>query len=235
MSPHGTDGPSPIQKAAVGIGYSTIALHHHPASCLRHKHSKCAYPLFFGTASVKDGLRMWYGRGRPKADLLARCSQERNGVGPTATSQYPSSTSGCLRSCEVTTRTTVSRGTFGSCSSMPSRLKGPGGNGWSDGPARHHSHGSSSEPSSPATLFRGPGSSIAMSPLANLSCEGGVVSPMLSNIFLHHVLDEWSASRPANAAGRGTADSPNRNGALKPIGRYPTGKGANWIEIVTFD
>jgi hypothetical protein len=50
MHPHGTDGPSPIQKAAVGIGYSTIALHHHPASCLRHKHSKCAYPLFFGTA-----------------------------------------------------------------------------------------------------------------------------------------------------------------------------------------
>ncbi len=32
MSPHGTDGPSPIQRAAAGIGYSTIALHHHPAS-----------------------------------------------------------------------------------------------------------------------------------------------------------------------------------------------------------
>jgi 6-phosphogluconolactonase len=25
------------------------------------------------------------------------------------------------------------------------------------------------------------------------------------------------------------------SGALKPIGRYPTGKGANWVEIVTFD
>jgi hypothetical protein len=57
MHPRGNDGPSPIQKAAVGIGYSTIALHHHPASCLRHKHSKCAYPLFFGTAfAVKDGV-----------------------------------------------------------------------------------------------------------------------------------------------------------------------------------
>jgi hypothetical protein len=48
MPPRRTDGPSPIQKAAAGIGYSTIALHHHPASCLQHKHSKCAYPLFFG-------------------------------------------------------------------------------------------------------------------------------------------------------------------------------------------
>ena len=56
MHPRGTDGPSPIQKAAVGIGYSTIALHHHPASCLRHKHSKCAYPLFFGqTRGWRDG------------------------------------------------------------------------------------------------------------------------------------------------------------------------------------
>ena len=25
------------------------------------------------------------------------------------------------------------------------------------------------------------------------------------------------------------------NGALRAIGRYPTGKGANWVEIVTFD
>jgi 6-phosphogluconolactonase len=25
------------------------------------------------------------------------------------------------------------------------------------------------------------------------------------------------------------------SGVLKPIGRYPTGKGANWVEIVTFD
>ena len=25
------------------------------------------------------------------------------------------------------------------------------------------------------------------------------------------------------------------SGALKPVGRYPTGKGANWVEIVTFD
>ena len=24
-------------------------------------------------------------------------------------------------------------------------------------------------------------------------------------------------------------------GALKPIGQYPTGKGANWVEIVGFD
>jgi 6-phosphogluconolactonase len=24
-------------------------------------------------------------------------------------------------------------------------------------------------------------------------------------------------------------------GAMKPIGRYPTGKGANWVEIVAFD
>ena len=24
------------------------------------------------------------------------------------------------------------------------------------------------------------------------------------------------------------------SGALKPIGRYPTGKGANWVEIVSF-
>ena len=24
-------------------------------------------------------------------------------------------------------------------------------------------------------------------------------------------------------------------GTLKPIGRYPTGKGANWVEIVAFD
>jgi len=24
-------------------------------------------------------------------------------------------------------------------------------------------------------------------------------------------------------------------GSLKPIGRYPTGKGANWVEIVAFD
>jgi 6-phosphogluconolactonase len=24
-------------------------------------------------------------------------------------------------------------------------------------------------------------------------------------------------------------------GALKPIGRYPIGKGANWVEIVAFD
>jgi 6-phosphogluconolactonase len=24
-------------------------------------------------------------------------------------------------------------------------------------------------------------------------------------------------------------------GALKPIGRYPAGKGANWVEIVAFD
>jgi hypothetical protein len=23
--------------------------------------------------------------------------------------------------------------------------------------------------------------------------------------------------------------------ALKPIGRYPTGKGSNWVEIVSFD
>ena len=38
MPPRGTDGPS---LAAAGIGYSTIALHHHAASCLRHKHSKC--------------------------------------------------------------------------------------------------------------------------------------------------------------------------------------------------
>jgi 6-phosphogluconolactonase len=25
------------------------------------------------------------------------------------------------------------------------------------------------------------------------------------------------------------------SGALKPIGRYPTGKGANWVEIIAFD
>ena len=25
------------------------------------------------------------------------------------------------------------------------------------------------------------------------------------------------------------------SGALKPIGRYPTGKGANWVEILAFD
>jgi 6-phosphogluconolactonase len=25
------------------------------------------------------------------------------------------------------------------------------------------------------------------------------------------------------------------SGALKPIGRFPTGKGANWVEIVSFD
>ena len=25
------------------------------------------------------------------------------------------------------------------------------------------------------------------------------------------------------------------SGALKPVGRYPTGKGSNWIEIVAFD
>jgi 6-phosphogluconolactonase len=25
------------------------------------------------------------------------------------------------------------------------------------------------------------------------------------------------------------------NGALKLIGRYPTGKGANWVEILAFD
>ena len=25
------------------------------------------------------------------------------------------------------------------------------------------------------------------------------------------------------------------SGALKPIGRYPTGKGSNWVEIVAFD
>ena len=24
-------------------------------------------------------------------------------------------------------------------------------------------------------------------------------------------------------------------GALKPVGRYPTGKGANWVEIVAFE
>ena len=26
----------------------------------------------------------------------------------------------------------------------------------------------------------------------------------------------------------------SETGALKPIGRYPTGKGANWVEIVAF-
>src|SRR5207244_4850831 len=36
-----TDCPT---QAAAGIGYSTIALHHHAASSLRHKQSKCAYP-----------------------------------------------------------------------------------------------------------------------------------------------------------------------------------------------
>ena len=25
------------------------------------------------------------------------------------------------------------------------------------------------------------------------------------------------------------------SGALKPIGKYPTGKGSNWVEIVSFD
>ena len=25
------------------------------------------------------------------------------------------------------------------------------------------------------------------------------------------------------------------HGALKPIGKYPTGKGANWVEIVSFE
>ena len=25
------------------------------------------------------------------------------------------------------------------------------------------------------------------------------------------------------------------NGALKSIGKYPTGKGSNWVEIVSFD
>jgi 6-phosphogluconolactonase len=25
------------------------------------------------------------------------------------------------------------------------------------------------------------------------------------------------------------------SGALKPIGKYPTGKGSNWVEIVAFD
>ena len=25
------------------------------------------------------------------------------------------------------------------------------------------------------------------------------------------------------------------NGSLKPIGKYPVGKGANWVEIVSFD
>ena len=25
------------------------------------------------------------------------------------------------------------------------------------------------------------------------------------------------------------------SGALKPTGRYPTGKGSNWVEIVAFD
>ena len=25
------------------------------------------------------------------------------------------------------------------------------------------------------------------------------------------------------------------NGALKPIGKYPTGKGSNWVEIGAFD
>jgi len=27
----------------------------------------------------------------------------------------------------------------------------------------------------------------------------------------------------------------SESGALKAIGRYPTGKGANWVEIVAFD
>src|SRR6266566_3472896 len=48
MPPRGTDGPS---LAAADIGYSTIALHHHAASCLRHEHSKCAYPAT-GAAQV---------------------------------------------------------------------------------------------------------------------------------------------------------------------------------------
>jgi 6-phosphogluconolactonase len=25
------------------------------------------------------------------------------------------------------------------------------------------------------------------------------------------------------------------SGALKQVGRYPTGKGSNWVEIVSFD
>ena len=25
------------------------------------------------------------------------------------------------------------------------------------------------------------------------------------------------------------------NGALKPLGKYPVGKGANWVEMVSFD
>ena len=25
------------------------------------------------------------------------------------------------------------------------------------------------------------------------------------------------------------------SGTLKPIGKYPTGKGSNWVEIVSFD
>jgi 6-phosphogluconolactonase len=25
------------------------------------------------------------------------------------------------------------------------------------------------------------------------------------------------------------------SGALKPIGKFPTGKGSNWVEIVSFD
>src|SRR5262245_17324245 len=48
MSPHGTDGPS---LAAAGIRHSTITLQHHAGSCLRHKHSKCAYPAT-GAAQV---------------------------------------------------------------------------------------------------------------------------------------------------------------------------------------
>jgi len=25
------------------------------------------------------------------------------------------------------------------------------------------------------------------------------------------------------------------SGALRPIGKYPTGKGSNWVEVVSFD
>src|SRR5262249_34501121 len=49
--------------AAAGIGYSTIALHRHAASCLRHKHSKCAYPAT-GAAQVTRIMRQM--RSGPK-------------------------------------------------------------------------------------------------------------------------------------------------------------------------
>jgi hypothetical protein len=84
MPPHGTDGPSPIQKAAAGIGYSTIALHHHPGKLPAASHRLSRQQLWsenvhkFATGKVRANIGR-LATQMPITGNASRCARAASG------------------------------------------------------------------------------------------------------------------------------------------------------------